>query len=132
MTMGKRISAARKKEGLTQVQLAELCGVATITIQQYERDKRQPRRGMLEKISTILKADPFQLLFGETQEAWNARLEEEVEDHRKEMEDTYLPGCTKVLVNAFNLLNEEGQQKAIERVEELTEIPKYKKEPPQE
>ena len=37
------------------------------------------------------------------------------------------------LVDAFSLLSPEGQQKAIERVEELTEIPKYQKEtPPQD
>lgn len=36
------------------------------------------------------------------------------------------------LVNAFDLLNDAGQQKAIERVEELTEIPKYQRQPPQE
>lgn len=132
MTLGKRISAARKKEGLTQAQLAKLCGVATITIQQYERDKRQPRNGMLEKISTILKTDPFQLFLGATQEEWNARMEKEVEDHWKEMEAMYLPGHAKILVDAFDQLNEDGQLKAIERVEELTEIPKYKKNPPQD
>lgn len=32
------------------------------------------------------------------------------------------------LVNAFDLLNDAGQQKAIERVEELTEIPKYQRQ----
>lgn len=31
--------------------------------------------------------------------------------------------------NAYLLLNEAGQQKAVERVEELTEIPKYQKKP---
>lgn len=36
------------------------------------------------------------------------------------------------LIQAYAKLNPEGQQKAVERVEELTEIPKYKKEPPQE
>lgn len=30
---------------------------------------------------------------------------------------------------AFDRLNEEGQKKAVERVEELTEIPKYQKKP---
>lgn len=34
------------------------------------------------------------------------------------------------LVNAFDLLNDAGQQKAIERVEELTEIPKYQRQEP--
>lgn len=33
----------------------------------------------------------------------------------------------KQLLTAFGHLNQEGQQRAIERVEELTEIPKYKK-----
>lgn len=37
------------------------------------------------------------------------------------------------LIHAFAQLNDEGKQKAIERVEELAEIPKYQKEnPPQE
>ena len=36
------------------------------------------------------------------------------------------------LLTAFSQLNPDGQNKAIERVEELTEIPKYKKEPPQD
>ena len=34
------------------------------------------------------------------------------------------------LVNAFDLLNDAGQQKAVERVEELTEIPKYQRQEP--
>lgn len=36
------------------------------------------------------------------------------------------------LIKAFSQLTPEGQQKAVERIEELAEIPKYKKEPPQE
>lgn len=36
------------------------------------------------------------------------------------------------LLTAFSQLNEEGQAKAVERVEELTEIPKYQKKPPQD
>ena len=36
------------------------------------------------------------------------------------------------LIAAFSQLNNEGQAKAVERVEELTEIPKYKKETPQD
>ena len=36
------------------------------------------------------------------------------------------------LLTAFDQLNEEGQTKAVERVEELTEIPKYQKKPPQD
>ncbi len=36
------------------------------------------------------------------------------------------------LIRPFSQLNGEGRRRAIERVEELTEIPKYKKDPPQD
>lgn len=55
MTLGKRIQRARKKKGYTQKQLAEICGVATGTIQQYELGKRQPRIEQLEKIAESLE-----------------------------------------------------------------------------
>ena len=35
----------------------------------------------------------------------------------------------RALIRSFHTLNSEGQKKAIERVEELTEIPKYQKNP---
>ena len=35
---------------------------------------------------------------------------------------------SNALISAFQKLNVDGQQKAIERVQELSEIPKYKKE----
>lgn len=57
MTIGQRIQAARKKEGLTQAQLAERCNLATITIQQYERDKREPRYEQLKSIAKNLNVD---------------------------------------------------------------------------
>ena len=40
---GDYIKIARQKAGLTQKQLAEKVGLATITIQQYERNLREPR-----------------------------------------------------------------------------------------
>lgn len=54
MSLGKRIQAARKAKGITQKQLAELIGVVTGTVQQYELDKRQPRFEQLEKIANNL------------------------------------------------------------------------------
>ena len=82
------------------------------------------------KISVILKTDLFQLVMGMAKDEWDAKLQKEVDDYEKELEDTYYPGITKDLIRAFLLLNDEGQQKAVERVEELTEIPKYQKETP--
>lgn len=54
MTVGERIQKARKQAGMKQSDLAEKLGIATITIGQYERDKRQPRLEQLEAIAKAL------------------------------------------------------------------------------
>lgn len=53
MTYGESIKKARKESRLTQAELADRCGLATVTIQQYERGIRQPS---LEKLGKIAKA----------------------------------------------------------------------------
>ena len=60
MTIGKIIQEKRKRVGLTQKQLAEKVSVATITIQQYERNVREPKFDMLEKISEALSCSPME------------------------------------------------------------------------
>lgn len=57
MDLGKKIKAARKNAGLTQAQLAEKCGFAPVTIQQYENGKREPRLKAMAKISSVLSVD---------------------------------------------------------------------------
>lgn len=62
MDIGQRIKAARKDIGLTQDQLAQKSGVATITIRQYETGKRQPRLEQLQKIADALDVSISYLL----------------------------------------------------------------------
>lgn len=54
MAISENIKKYRKKSGHTQKSLAQKCGVATGTMQQYELGKRQPRIEQLEKIATAL------------------------------------------------------------------------------
>lgn len=54
MTTAEKIRAARKKAGLTQKQLGDLCGIAEPTIRKYELGKLNPKKETLEKISTPL------------------------------------------------------------------------------
>lgn len=54
MTTGERIKAARKKAGITQAQLAEQSGVATISIHQYEAGKRNPQLEPVLRIASAL------------------------------------------------------------------------------
>ena len=57
MTIGQAIQLNRKRIGLTQKELAEKIGVATITLQQYERNLRQPKIDMVARIADALNMD---------------------------------------------------------------------------
>jgi transcriptional regulator with XRE-family HTH domain len=65
MHIGLKIREYRKDRSLTQDELAELSGVALMTISQYERGKRQPQVAQLQKLATALKINVEQLLDGE-------------------------------------------------------------------
>lgn len=115
MTTGQLIKAARKKAGMTQAQLAEKAGVAAITIQQY--DLRNPKLDTLQRIASALGV-PVQELISD----WEAVDKEEFK-----RVFIYGEGIKDRIDAALDRLNDEGQEKAAERVEELTEIPKYQK-----
>ena len=55
MTVGQMIKEKRKAIGLTQREFAEEIGIATITLQQYERGVREPKLEMLMRIASKLK-----------------------------------------------------------------------------
>lgn len=55
MTIGEMIKKWRKEKGFTQKQLAEAAGIATITIQQYEGNKRVPKAENLARIAQVLE-----------------------------------------------------------------------------
>ena len=62
MDIGNEIRNARKHAGLTQAQLADKCGLATITIQQYEHGKREPSLEQIAKLAIALDTDVGKLL----------------------------------------------------------------------
>lgn len=62
MTIGEKIKKFRKEAGFTQKQLATECGVAEITIRQYESGKRQPRFEQLQIIANALGMYLFEFL----------------------------------------------------------------------
>lgn len=120
MTTGELIKAARKKAGLTQKTLGEKLGVAYQTIAQWENDLRNPKLDTLQRIASALGV-PVQELISD----WEAVDKEEFKDVF-----IYGKGLTTPkgrIDAALDRLNNEGQEKAAERVEELTEIPKYQK-----
>lgn len=65
MTVGDRIKTARIAAGLTQKELAEKCGLATGTIQQYELNKRIPKnKDIVERLANTLNVPGVYIMWG--------------------------------------------------------------------
>lgn len=130
--MNNRIRELRKERKLTMKQLGERLGLAESTISQYETGKREPDHKTLVKISEFFHVSVDYLL-GHVSEPWfyldTERILREINSYDEEMPQD---ANKQQLLQAFDQLNPEGQTKAVERVEELTEIPKYQKKPPQD
>lgn len=132
MTMGERIRFLRKKQGLSQEQLAEEIGVTKSTISKYELDTRFPKHNTVEALCRVFNVDFYLMLSGRTKSEWGTHFEQEDKEFWENMSSVLLSGYLMEIKRLFEQLNDEGQKKAVERVEELTEIPKYKKDPPQD
>ena len=117
MTTGELIKAARKKAGMTQEELGKKIGVSGSSMAQWENDLRNPKLDTLQRIASALGV-PVQDLISD----WEAVDKEEFK-----RVFIYGEGIKDRIDAALDRLNDEGQEKAAERVEELTEIPKYQK-----
>ena len=158
MDLGKRIKSIRKDRKLTQKELADKAGIATITLQQYERGVREPKLEQMQKLASALGVS-FGELFAQEPSCVSGIFSGLVspEDIAKEMNipvelvmraienpdsvpialrekiggvaamlwlDT--PPLSRISLS-LSKLNREGQERAVERVEELAEIKRYQK-----
>lgn len=121
MTTGQLIKAARKKAGMTQEELGKKIGVSGSSMAQWENDLRNPKLDTLQRIAAALGVGVGQLM-----PADNYWEDADGNGHTEPMEP---PAATPKdrIDAALDRLNDEGQEKAAERVEELAEIPKYQK-----
>ena len=160
MTLGELIKKARQNAGYTQRELAEKANVATVTLQQYERGVRQPRLEQLHRIADALNVSVAYLEGQESMEVRAIMQAIERKDAREferllglksgsivDMNPSLKDDESIITVFAHNdeeasikvqileavdCLNTTGQQEAVKRVEELTEIPKYQRQEPTE
>jgi transcriptional regulator with XRE-family HTH domain len=58
----KNLKDFRKKRGLSQMQLAEYCGISAVYIAEIEIGKKFPSIGVIEKIAAVFRIEPY-LLF---------------------------------------------------------------------
>lgn len=150
MTVGDRIREARTSKKTTQRELGEKLGVSQQQVALYEKSGENIRYDTVKRIADMLEVDVNWLWTGHTlSEMWDAYGEflargkdktpegkarrNELGKKLAEMAPTFKIVETSIsdaesrLNVAFNQLNGEGQRIAVERVEELTEIPKYQK-----
>lgn len=149
MSVGEQIKKCRNKIKISQKELGEKLGVSQAMIAQYESGKRLPKFETIQKIAKVLNV-PANVLMETTlfydsfiptewlkDDSYKPILDVLREEHHinstsdKEcilpMENAINQIYQNKLLSSFNTLNELGKEKAIERVEELTEIKKYTK-----
>ncbi|MBS5794741.1 MAG: helix-turn-helix domain-containing protein [Clostridiales bacterium] len=107
MSFGTRLIFAREQKKITQKKLSELLEITPTRLNYWEKDKREPDVEMIKKIARTLDTTGDFLL----------GLENYLNSKNNFKENK--------LISSFNKLNNIGQEKAIERVDELTQIEKY-------
>lgn len=142
MTSGQRIREARKRAGLTQAELAKRLGIAYQTLAQWENDLRNPKYETCRRIADALDINILYLLTSEEMDKGILDLIKEDYDSDDAFYRDFIEKKVSLmllnndvdrrLVAAYSSLNEDGQQEAVKRVEELTEIPRYQAKKEQE
>jgi len=89
LKIGKFIAACRKKENLTQMQLAEKLGITDRAVSKWETGKAMPDSAVMLELCAILKITVNDLLSGEvvTMENYNQEMEKKLLELVKEKED---------------------------------------------
>lgn len=116
--LGNKIRNARIKAGMTQEQLAVALDTTKAAISRYEAGKREPNLELLRKIALATKVTVADLV---DDEYWAHRPEHETK--AAFASDPEL----EILCGLFSQLNEAGRQKALEWLEDLLEVEKYRK-----
>lgn len=155
MGVGRRLKAILRSKGMTIKELSEKSGVSLNTLYSItKRDSQRVDNWVVGRIAHTLDVKPTEILFdpisvdlekiklaAAIQETSKAIGNSEIESKKLlEMVDEILGDPAETddymerLLFAFNSLNETGQKKAIENVEDLAKIPEYQKkdEPGQE
>ena len=59
--IGEELKRWRMRRAMTQIQLAEKCGLSPATIVRIERNQREPQPGTIRKLADALDIDPSEL-----------------------------------------------------------------------
>lgn len=126
-----RIEALRREKGMSQQQLAECLGVHQTAVSQWEKERTLPGFEAVDDMCEIFDVD-LHYLMGRSDERGHYRMtkaeEEDLGADLAAEEAADEVSRRKKMTKSFDILNTQGQLKALEQVQILTEVPKYRKE----
>lgn len=108
-----RLRQAREQAGLTQLELAEKLGITKSAVGNYENGVSSPKWDVLVQIFDVLHVEPNFLY----QDSLAVDITEAV----------HLTPAQSALLASFDQLNEDGQQKAQDYIDDLVYSGRYKK-----
>ncbi len=87
--IGRFIASCRKKQGMTQKQLAEKIGISNRAVSKWETGKSMPDSGIMLELCDLLKINVNELLSGERimADAYNKQAEDNLLAMKKEVEN---------------------------------------------
>ena len=136
MNIGDNMRNIRKQKSMTLQQLADILGCSQQNISQYESGKRTPKLKTVQKIADALNVNVNDLLENPLDDSpvYKAYKNTDSLDSPLAKDFTNKKIVSQIdnwqqidieLIKTFKKINEDGKTVAIERVEELAEIPRY-------
>ena len=136
MNIGDNMRNIRKQKSMTLQQLADILGCSQQNISKYESGKRTPKLKTVQKIADALNVNVNDLLENPLDDSpvYKAYKNTDSLDSPLAKDFTNKKIVSQIdnwqqidieLIKTFKKLNEDGKTVAIERVEELAEIPRY-------
>lgn len=114
MGFGKKLQEKMDRKGIKQIDLVNAVGIPKTTLSSMlSRDNTKVDIDVFLKICKVLDCSPEDF----SEEIISAHEEPQAPLRRDE----------KQLLNLYNSMNEEGKEKAIERLEEMALLDRYKK-----
>jgi transcriptional regulator with XRE-family HTH domain len=114
----KRLRIAMDKKMITAKQLSEKSGVSEPSISQYLHGTFAPKNITAAKLAKVLDVNPMWIMGFDVNKNPKDDVEKFLETSKEYTQITEL----------IQKLNSDGLQKLIERAEELTELPRYRKD----
>lgn len=126
MTFGEKVKAIRIKQGFSQFQLGEKMNISQQAVAKYEHLTEQPKLATVRKLANALGVSVNDLTLNWSSYSPN-EIWDDMEDNKSDYEsiDPRDAANEERIMNYFHELNYAGQEKAIEQVELLTQIPSY-------